>query len=63
MKSWTITTKQNALLRNIEFLNKLISSSASRKFNETKEIVKIKQLHGNNINDMEMEEFLKEKRT
>eukprot|EP01084_Bolivina_argentea_P213037 361971_1 len=36
MKSWTITTKQNALLRNIEFLNKLISCGASRKFDEAK---------------------------
>merc|ERR1712154_17125 len=61
MKSWTITTKQNALLRNIEFLNKLISSSASKKFNEKKEIEKIKTSHIDS-SESEIAEILKEKK-
>ncbi len=58
MKSWTITTKQNALLRNIEFLNKLINTcSACRKFNENDyelteddDIEEKKQLHWEQLN-------------
>eukprot|EP01084_Bolivina_argentea_P071136 129372_1 len=62
MKSWTITTKQNALLRNIEFLNKLISNNASRKFNEKKELLKLTQLHSDNKNKLEIDDLLREKK-
>merc|ERR1719334_269707 len=59
-KSWSITTKQNALLRNIEFLNKLISSSASRKFDAAKEKQKLQATHAN-ASEAEMAEMLKER--
>ena len=61
MKSWKISPKQNALLRNIEFLNKLISSSASRKFNDKKESEKIKQAH-TTASEIEISELLKERK-
>merc|ERR1712129_293570 len=35
-KTWSISNKQNALLRNLQFLNKLISNSAFCKFDATK---------------------------
>merc|ERR1719334_2769776 len=60
-KSWTITTKQNALLRNIEFLNKLISSTASRKFNESAEREKLTATMPDAAT-FDVEEALKEKR-